>query len=350
MLKRLRYAMVLMSALPLQVGAQECVDLARVMSREVQKSASQNQIDIVKKASFCSSKYELASSDQRAQIQASYELFSGGASGSSQQISEKQEQECGGQYGSYWASQINSDEVNRVSTVGADVVRACLQQQSFRLHSLEIQGDGIVASFTNGAASPATINSIAVVPEEVATCSASYDGPAVNNISGFHGQQLKENHELSLHCTRKFQIEGNVKHYPGGIIAVSTQQLTASVPLVEYAQPPITATAAEAINTEINSLKTSIAAFGIVNGTANTCDWVAGNYEQICQGSCPTSSVVIGGSCEVPTGTAGLPLELHESTIRDAKWNCHYLNATMQRASPDKVQLQATAVCLKPVK
>ena len=339
--------------LPSDVRAQECVDLARVMSRETERSASKSQINIVKKANFCSSKYEGSSNTQKAQIEASYGLFSGGASGSAQQISQKQEQECGGQFGSYWSDQVNSSDFDRVSQVGADVIRGCLQTKSFRLHSLVIQGTGIEASFTNGTSSDVTINGVYVTPEGIATCRIQHDGKNITDITSFHGQ-LKANNDLSLICTRKPHTEGTIDHYLGGIIGVSTPDGTASVPLVEYAEPPITEKAADSIKASIASLKASVDAIGIIAGNPQTCDWNdTTKYEWVCSASCPAHTMIAGGTCEMPNGTAGNPIALHESKINDGKWSCHYLNTNLPsslKPGTPPLQIKTTALCFVPKK
>jgi len=76
---------------PTAATAQECVALASVMGREIERIGDQDQISIQKKANLCSSKYQTASAEQRAKIEAAYGLFTGGASGSTTQIQQMQE-------------------------------------------------------------------------------------------------------------------------------------------------------------------------------------------------------------------------------------------------------------------
>jgi hypothetical protein len=141
----LRRAVFISLALyPLQIAkAQECRDLAVQIGRDYDKYADASQVEAIKIANLCSSHYETATSEQRAQIEASYELFSGGASGSSTQIKALQDQKCQNQFGGFWSNRVTASELNRVSSVGADIVRDCgLSNLEFRTYSLPKVGCG----------------------------------------------------------------------------------------------------------------------------------------------------------------------------------------------------------------
>ena len=170
------FAAVLFILSSTSLKAEDCTDLARVIARESNKFGDSSQIEKLSKANFCSSKYSTATNEQKAQIEASYNLFSGSAAGSSSQIETKQDSECGGKYGTYWSNQITSIEIQKISAIGSDVVRACIQARSFRLTNLVIQNEAISADFRFGGEKDTTINGIIISPPGIAKCTVLKDG------------------------------------------------------------------------------------------------------------------------------------------------------------------------------
>lgn len=85
----------------------------------------------------------------------------------------------------------------------------------------------------------------------------------------------------------------------------------------------------------------------ISRGDSKSCPWTGG-FEFICTAKCSGKSTVIGGSCEIPTGTFGSPVELHESKIdKNGEWSCHYLDSRLTAASVDPhTNVKATAMCV----
>lgn len=243
------------------VAAQECTDLARVISRESEKTGNSSQIQTLNKAQLCSAKYENSTTDQRAQIEASYGLFSGGASGSSAQVHQLQEQQCQGEYGSYWSNQISSNELQRVSSVGADVVRACLQSRSFRLVNLTIQNESITASFRYGGERETTINGVIVSPPDAAKCSVLRDGNADSDLSKIVGKKLGSGSTIALTCDRQPDSASSTatqKHFKGGIVGIATTSDIAQVPMIAYSIPLLPQPVADALSRDIADIRESI--------------------------------------------------------------------------------------------
>jgi hypothetical protein len=108
------------------------------------------------------------------------------------------------------------------------VVKACLEQRSFRLRSMTMLDDALTGSFTNGTSHDVTINRAFIRPEGIAKCSVFYDGKTIDDISKLQGMQLKANNEVTITCTRESRAQDVVKHYPGGMVGISTQDSTAN--------------------------------------------------------------------------------------------------------------------------
>jgi hypothetical protein len=240
---------------------EECVALARVMARETQRVGDQTEIDIQNRASLCSSEYRNSNADQRANIQAAYGLFSGGVSGSDTQIEELQKATCENHYGTYWSSQQHSTEINRVSQLGADVVRACLLARSFRLTTLQLVGEAVNASFLYGGTGETTIDDVFVTPPQIAKCEVAVNHRAEQDLSKLQGVSLKSGDNLTLNCERKPNTEtvNGLLHYEGGIVGIATTSDTARVPLISYYKPPIDETVADALDRRIRSLEQQLA-------------------------------------------------------------------------------------------
>lgn len=240
-------------------SAEECSDLAAQIGRDYDKYGDSSQVESIKKANLCAAHYETATSEQRAQIEASYKLFSGNASGSSNQIRAMQDEKCESQFGSYWSSRVTSSELNRVSSVGADVVRDCLNQKSFRLTSLQTSGDAVTAVFRYGGLDQIILNGVVIAPSNVAQCSALYGGAVQSDLGKISNTKLKPNETLTLQCTRKYNtIPTNQKHYEGGIIGVSTNADSPMIPIVGYDAPIIATKAADELKAAVSTISTDL--------------------------------------------------------------------------------------------
>lgn len=80
----------------------------------------------VSKADLCSESYSTATAEKKAQISASYEQYSGAASGSDTDITQAQASSCEGHFGDYWRSTLKTRDELTVSSEGATVISECL--------------------------------------------------------------------------------------------------------------------------------------------------------------------------------------------------------------------------------
>jgi hypothetical protein len=247
---------VLLASLCPPLAAQECVDLARVIGREAERVGDRAAIAIQNKASLCSQRYEMAGAEQRANIEAAYGLFSGGASGSSSQIQELQQAQCENHYGAWWSSQQHSTEINRVSELGADVIRACLSGRSFRLTNLQFVGDAVNATFLYGGVGEIKVSGVIVTPPQIARCSVFVNGAKQDDLSKLQGVSLNSGENLTLACQRQpVTPTGSPLHFEGGIIGIATASDTPTVPLIAHSKLPISDEFAPDLSARLSKLE-----------------------------------------------------------------------------------------------
>jgi hypothetical protein len=116
--------------------------LDRVNYNFLKKSSSDQQYALTK-ANLCSAEYDVATEAQKANIDASYKLFSGAGGASREQIKERQKSECSGHYGEHWYRQANLSEQRIAVTEALDTVSKCIalsQSKNLKISTV-ISGD-----------------------------------------------------------------------------------------------------------------------------------------------------------------------------------------------------------------
>jgi hypothetical protein len=164
------------------VQAQECVELAQVITREISRSIGAEQTDIQQKSNICSALYHEATNNQQAQIQADYATFNGNASGSTQDYERHQESRCDHHFGSYWHDKLTLQESQTISALGADVVRDCLHG-GFRLTALRTVGNVLTATFSFGGVGNVKLTSVGVNPSPLTVLSTTTTPPKLWALS-----------------------------------------------------------------------------------------------------------------------------------------------------------------------
>ena len=159
----------------------------------------------------------------------------------------------------------------------------------------------------------------------------TYNGKSVIGVKFPHNQR-----EVTITCTKppnayvKFAINSN-----WGVFD--------SFEIPGYSQ-----TIAE-LQASISKLRAQLRSIHTIQGDKNDCQW--SSYELSCASACPPQSVITGGNCEMPNGTAGAPIALHEAKITaDGRWACHYLDTKMVPSQiPASVFVRSTPICLVTV-
>jgi hypothetical protein len=142
--------------------------------------------------------------------------------------------------GAYWSSQQSSIEINRVSELGADVIRACLNGRSFRLTNLQFVDEAVNATFLYGGVGQIKVSGVVVNPPQIAQCTVLVNGTKQDDLSKLQGYSLKSGENLTLECQRTpTSPTGNGPlHFEGGIIGIATASDTPTVPLISYWKAP----------------------------------------------------------------------------------------------------------------
>ncbi len=299
-----------------QSQAQECVDIAKVMAVNIVQSQNSDQQQAITQSQLCTADYSSASESEKASINASYELFSGGASASDDKIESMQSSRCEGHYGLYWSSRVSSLNASTISSLGASVVQACFEHRSFKLSGLATNSAALTATFVNANTSPVTISVASVQPSEAATCTAGLNG-SNTPLTAVQGKKLLQNETLTLSCVRtpqKVPGESDRQHFLGGLITVATNTDAATVPLFDYYQPAINHDEADSFEktlsslkdtqstdeAAVNNLKTSLDGVKaesrmsiikppIQNGTKSCSEWCSVSGAQACVGALVTA-------------------------------------------------------------
>jgi hypothetical protein len=107
-----------------------CVELAKTIGINYASYLNIDERRAIAKADMCSENYSGASRSRQAQIEASYRLFEGAASGSDNEITQSQSKYCEGKFGDYWRNQIRTGQAQTISSEGASVINTCLLMNS----------------------------------------------------------------------------------------------------------------------------------------------------------------------------------------------------------------------------
>lgn len=206
-------------------GQQVCEAILKSANYNQYHSLAQNQQYSLQKANFCLAEYEKASSEQRAQVEASYKLFSGGASGSSAQVSERQKQECDSKYGEYWFNQLGLQSQKVVSDKAMETVARCVEALRLGLRVVPTLSEDekvIIVALTWMAARELPFRGIVRAPDTAVSC--YLDGRDTDAAGLFTRRAIKPGASVVFKCERKPTIETisgeRVECLPPALIAI----------------------------------------------------------------------------------------------------------------------------------
>ncbi|MBL8171231.1 MAG: hypothetical protein JNJ50_23935 [Acidobacteria bacterium] len=112
------------------LGQDVCNDLAKTIVFNTSRSFSLIEQQQINKASLCFEQYKQDSSSQSLQIEAAYKFFSGGLSGSKEQILAEQNKQCEAKFGDYWSRSILSNDARTASLEALEVIKECVRLNS----------------------------------------------------------------------------------------------------------------------------------------------------------------------------------------------------------------------------
>lgn len=216
----------------LMTSVSQCV-FAQTLCETIIKSANYNQFQSVaqnqqyslQKANFCLADYDKASGEQKAQIEASYNLFSGSVSGSQSQIRERQHQECDNKYGEYWFNQLGLINQKVVSDKAMETVAKCIQAY---IRGLKVEPTlseseealSVILTWTN--ANDLPFRGIIKAPSTNISC--KLDGKDTDTPSLFDKRVIKPGTSVTFTCERSPKSEiisgEKVQCLPSVLIAI----------------------------------------------------------------------------------------------------------------------------------
>lgn len=241
-------------------SASECSEIAKQLALDTTKSSDSIQVNSVNQARFCQAQYSKATQAQKAEIEAAYGLISGGSNNSSSNIDEEQKSICKDNYGFYWYNQISSLDAKRVSEAGASLVKACFDQKSFRVTDVSFNEAALTAVFSYGGPGSIKIGEARVVPNAIATCTATLEGESFSSLKNLTGRKINSGSTSTISCQRMPEIisePNGIKreHYRGGLITYSTVGGSAEIPLVDYSIPSIGESVAEKLTQRLTAVE-----------------------------------------------------------------------------------------------
>jgi hypothetical protein len=190
----------------------------------------------VETATFCAERYNKDSGSRAAQIEASYKLFHAGASGSEVQIKEDQDKKCGSKYGREYLSSLGISESEIVSPAAIDAVKTCfLVAQGFQLTRLASSTDSFSADFRYNGSGDIFFNGVDISGEEntpAASCKVRHK--AQRNVT--EPFKLASGTNVTVTCQRRIarSTQGGETYavYPEGLVTVSSEAGSISIPLI----------------------------------------------------------------------------------------------------------------------
>jgi uncharacterized protein YcfL len=188
-------------------AAGDCASYLQWVNYDVKSTLNQTQQYNLNKANFCSYEYDKATQAQQAQISASYEAFSGNASGSSSNLSEKQKQLCQDHYGEYWFNQLGIQTEKNVSDRAIDAVNHCIDAENLGLKTTFVaSGDATAITISGkwGGSAGTAIRGVVRNPAKDIQCITS-DGKSTDSIAtSWSGKKLMPNDSIVISCTRSY--------------------------------------------------------------------------------------------------------------------------------------------------
>jgi len=255
------------SLLPVQ--AQEvCVDLAKTIVYNTSRSFSLDEQRQINKADLCTEQYKKDGSSRSLQIEASYKFFSGGLSGTDNQIREEQSKQCEAKFGDYWSKSIRSTDARTASADSLSVINECVRLNSKGLTPrMTVANDGrdftLALEWNSSPAVNLKIDHVGPRDFKDFKCNVSSPGGFKPVKSyGDVSTTINNGGSLTLACerpptTRKVDGE-DVTCYRDALISVATSGPTATIKVPQACTPSMPGKRAEAIEKRLKDAESTV--------------------------------------------------------------------------------------------
>jgi len=256
-----------------QADAQSvCESILKSANYNQYQSVAQNQQYSLQKANFCLAEYDKATSEQRAQIEASYKLFSAGAAGSTAQVRERQKQECSNNYGEYWFNQLGLVSQKVVSDKAMDTVAQCIKALGSGLRvepTFSETEDALTVSLTWTRSSDLPFRGIIRSPSDNVIC--RLDNKETDKPGLFTGRVIKPGTSQTFSCERKTRSETiageKVNCLPAALIAIDVLESPVTINLFRRCETDYLASRATQVEAAVQVLRSELGALRNESGT-----------------------------------------------------------------------------------
>ncbi|QGM44710.1 hypothetical protein [Methylocystis heyeri] len=231
--------------IPAAAQAGGCEDILKYINYNTNYNYSQLTTEQINMASFCSEKYRKQSGARAAQIEASYNVFSGKAQASEQEIQEEQEKQCHGHYGKEYLSSMGIQQSQIVSQQSVDALKACYDSTQFHLKSLTYVENSFSSSFVWNGPGNITFSSVIVSADSnlldpsglikrVAVCSVSYkDQTDIKKpFQLASGSNVTVTCDRNPHMVTDQKTHDVSKTFPEGLVTIATDAQSITIPLI----------------------------------------------------------------------------------------------------------------------
>lgn len=236
-----------------------CEDILKYVNYDTQRNYNSLTAEQIQTANLCIAEYSSEQKSTAAQIEASYSLFKGGASGSQSEIRQFQSEKCGSRYGRDYLQSIGVAESNIVSPAAVNALESCYKSSNnFQLVNLAFAGDRFNADLRWNGLSSITVSQANFDPGKV-TCALS--SGADKNIKKPY--QLSPNKIVNLDCSRKASIvqvapDEKISLLQPTLVTVTSDAGSVSIPLERVSETLIPSSRLSALETQ---MRASVVAF-----------------------------------------------------------------------------------------
>jgi hypothetical protein len=239
-----------------------CEDVLRYINYNTTYNYSQLTTDQINQASLCSEEYKNDTSAKSIQIQASYELFTGHAAASADDVHQEQQKICGSKYGRDFLASLNIQQTQIVSDEAVSALKSCYDASEFHLQRLTALGNTLSADFKYGGVGKIAFNGVIIGGgKDTAQCTIKYHGNTYEPKQSF---TIDSGDSITIGCDRTEQPisspthQANYVRYKEGLVTVSTQSEGVAIPLVEVVRTINPDSRVSDIDTRLHNIENSL--------------------------------------------------------------------------------------------
>ncbi|KAL0630743.1 hypothetical protein Q9L58_010406 [Maublancomyces gigas] len=248
------FGTVLLAASSTVFAQSECVELASVLMQEMTRNVDSFSRENVSSVKFCSAKYSLATTAEKADIEAGYkDIFKVKGGKDTSQLAQNQESMCHGKYGFEFIKSLKIRETRGMPESSAEIVKACIVQRAVRVTRISYAYPVLSFTVTNGEKVEASIRGWVASPRSLLK-----EECTVSNYSGKIWKTVKPTNSVEFACTLQGSYNPSEKQtsYGGGFITVDVPDSNLQSIPVPGVKFPVMSQTEQALRLQIEALQT----------------------------------------------------------------------------------------------